>query len=656
MMQQDTKPPDPTIEASVDRIIELTGGQIVLGIPLGLGKPVQFVNCLYQRALKNPSIELRILTALSLSKPAGKNLLEKRFLAPAEKRMFGDFPELDYVAAVEKDSLPDNIKIVEFFFAPGDQLHVPQAQQSYTSVNYTHVVDLLLDEGINVMAHLVSKRERDSGCAYSLSCNPDITPELLERFSSGNAVGRRPILVGQVNQNLPFLPGVCELPATAFDFIIDDRRHDYTLFSTPHMPVSAQDYAAALYTATLIEDGGTLQIGIGSFADALTQAIKIRHTQPAEFRDTIRQMDPSLASTDECFLDPFEIGLYGCTEMFVHGFLELYRIGVLKREVHDSGPAHTRKEHHENNAPAQSNGRVLDAGFFLDSSTFYEELKNLTEADLEKLQMKPVSFVNQLYTDEALKRSQRIKARFINKCLMATLLGNIVSDQLENGQIVSGVGGQYNFVAQAHELHDARSVIVLNATRGGGRSLSSNILWSYGHTTIPRHLRDIIVTEYGIADLWGKPDREIIAAMLNIADSRFQPELLRQAIKNGKIEKSYEIPAQFRQNYPESVQRKLQWARTRELLPSYPLGTEFSELEQSIIDALKRLKSSRQEPVSLARSVISTFRNRHPTKRERDALERLGLHKTENLKERLIALAFLWAFRQTENSNELSFN
>ncbi|MGI9379415.1 MAG: acetyl-CoA hydrolase/transferase C-terminal domain-containing protein [Methyloligellaceae bacterium] len=655
-MQQDTKPADATIEASVDRIIERTGGQIVLGIPLGLGKPVQFVNCLYRRAMKNPSIELKILTALSLTKPVGKNLLETRFLAPIEKKMFGDFPELDYVAAVKKNMLPDNIQIVEFFFAPGEQLHVPQAQQSYTSVNYTHVVDLLLDEGINVMAHLVSKRERDSGLSFSLSCNPDITPELLERFSNDGADTGRPILVGQVNQNLPFMPGVCELPASEFDFVIDDRRYDYTLFSAPHMPVSAQDYAAALYTATLIEDGGTLQIGIGSFADALTQAIKLRHTHPREFGETIHRLDPSLSESGERYLGPFEIGLYGCTEMFVHGFLELYRIGVLKREVHDIRTENTDSKVQQNIAASQPNGRVLDAGFFLDSSTFYEELKNLTDADLEKLQMKPVSFVNQLYADEALKRSQRIKARFINKCLMATLLGNVVSDQLENGQIVSGVGGQYNFVAQAHELQDARSVIVLNATRGSGRSLSSNILWSYGHTTIPRHLRDIIVTEYGIADLWGKSDRDVIAEMLNIADSRFQAALLQQAKKNGKIEKSYEIPGQFRQNFPGAVQQRLQQARAKELLPDYPLGTEFSGLEQSIITALKQMKALRQEPLKLVQSVVSVLGNRQPDTRERAALERLGLNKTATMREKLIALAFLWAFRQSENSNELSFN
>ena len=74
---------------------------------------------------------------------------------------------------------------------------------------------------------------------------------------------------------------------------------------------------------------------------------------------------------------------------------------------------------------------------------------------------------------------------------------------LEDGRVVSGVGGQYNFVAQGHALHDARSILILRSWRESGGEVSSNIVWEYGHCTIPRHLRDIVITEYGIADLRG---------------------------------------------------------------------------------------------------------------------------------------------------------
>ena len=63
--------------------------------------------------------------------------------------------------------------------------------------------------------------------------------------------------------------------------------------------------------------------------------------------------------------------------------------------------------------------------------------------------------------------------------------------------MVSGVGGQYNFVAMAHALPDARLLMMLRATHDNKDGLKSSIVWNYGHVTIPRHLRDIVVTEYG---------------------------------------------------------------------------------------------------------------------------------------------------------------
>ena len=119
--------------------------------------------------------------------------------------------------------------------------------------------------------------------------------------------------------------------------------------------------------------------------------------------------------------------------------------------------------------------------------------------------------------------------------------------------MVSGVGGQYNFVAMAHELPGARSILMLRSTRSKGGKVTSNIVRSYGHITIPRHLRDIVVTEYGIADLRGKSDQKIIAELLKVADSRFQDELLSQAKQAGKIPADFEIAAEFRNNTPEQL-------------------------------------------------------------------------------------------------------
>src|SRR5260221_6025402 len=93
--------------------------------------------------------------------------------------------------------------------------------------------------------------------------------------------------------------------------------------------------------------------------------------------------------------------------------------------------------------------------------------------------------------------------------MMVTLSGAAVSDGLADGRVVSGVGGQYNFVAMAHELERARSILLLRSTREAGGRVESNIVFNYGHVTIPRHPRDIVVTQHGVADLPGRTDAEV---------------------------------------------------------------------------------------------------------------------------------------------------
>jgi hypothetical protein len=219
--------------------------------------------------------------------------------------------------------------------------------------------------------------------------------------------------------------------------------------------------------------------------------------------------------------------------------------------------------------------------------------------------------------------------------MMATLLGAVVSDGLENGQVVSGVGGQYNFVAQAFALDDARSIIALRATREAKRRTTSNIRWNYGHTTIPRHLRDVVVTEYGVADLRGKSDRDVIAATLAVADSRFQDELLRQAKDAGKIEKSYELPRECRANTPERIAQALAPAREQGLLPVFPFGTDFTATEQRLIPALEVLR--RASSLQLMALAAHGFMQGAPTKDVEECLARMALDRPSGLTDHIYA-------------------
>lgn len=219
---------------------------------------------------------------------------------------------------------------------------------------------------------------------------------------------------------------------------------------------------------------------------------------------------------------------------------------------------------------------------------------------------------------------------------MMTLLGAAVSDGLESGQVISGVGGQYNFVAMAHELPDARSILMLRSTRESGLTASSNIVWNYGHITIPRHLRDIVVTEYGIADLRGRSDREVIAALLNIADSRFQPELLGKAKRAGKLPQDYEIPERHRYNTPGRVQARLNKFRQMGLCPDFPLGTDFTEEEIVLGRVLKNLKTRFATKSDLMKTVVKAMTVGAPPAGALRYLTRLKLDQPTGQKERMI--------------------
>jgi acyl-CoA hydrolase len=218
----------------------------------------------------------------------------------------------------------------------------------------------------------------------------------------------------------------------------------------------------------------------------------------------------------------------------------------------------------------------------------------MNPAEREQICMTGISYVNELYGQEELKRAQRKAARFVNTGLFVTLSGAVASDGLEDGRVLSGVGGQYNFVAMAHALDDGHSIIMIRSTKEEGGKLRSNIRWNYGHVTIPRHLRDIVVTEYGIADLRGREDQEVIKALLEIADSRFQDELLKEAKSAGKISKDYHIPDHARDNRPEHLEKVLARYRERGLFQEFPFGTDLTADEVVLRKALRVLKQTIQ--------------------------------------------------------------
>lgn len=650
-----TRPSSPAFFASLDDAVESLlaslEGPLHVGAPLGIGKPHRLLNALYERVARDPARPMQLYTALSLDPPAGGSELEKRFIGPFVSRVYGDdFPRLAYVQAQKRDALPAHIEVEEFYMQSGALLNSRQAQRRYASLNYTHVAKALADRGMNVLVQKVASN--DEGTRFSLSSNTDLTFDAIDAIVARGLP--RPVLVAEVDPQLPWLDGVAAVDADFFDIVIAPPPPYPKLFALPRQPVGDAEYAIGFYASALVRDGGTLQIGIGALSDALCHALALRHTDNAAYRKVMKALDPEIENHPAVVasggLDPLPQGLYGCSEMINEGFRHLVEVGVIRRKVVENEALMRRIADGEASALdlelLERDGEFLHGAFYLGSPDFYRWLRNLDSSARRAIGMRRVSEVNELYGgNETLERLQRRDSRFFNTCMMATALGAAVSDGLEDGRVVSGVGGQYNFVAMAHALPDARSVLLLRAVRENGGRAESNIRWNYGHTTIPRHLRDIYITEYGIADVRGKTDEDCVAAMAGIADARFRHGLLATANRNGKLYDQWVKLRLGSDNTPERLRAALAPFRADGTLPDYPLGSDFTELEQRLVKALGWLKSNSATFWGKAFTVVgAAFAGRTD---DAEAMARMGLQAPKDFKERLYARLVSYALQNT---------
>ena len=597
----------------------------------------------------------------------------------------------------------------------GKMLGSSSAQRSYTSSNYTHAVRDMLDKGLNVVMQMVAVKNTAHGPVYSLSSNSDLTLDIISTCKRKKL--DKPYMVAMVNPYMPFMQGQAQVEPNFFDVIINNEDLYFQPFATPRSAINSVDYRIGLLASTLIKDGGTLQVGIGSLADALVYCTKLRHKKngdylalldvaqiPNKFQVIIKKVGAFSA---------FKEGLYAASEMFVEGFAHLFDADILKRKVYpdaqiqllindgiitESIPNNIIEillgheildgfiskrqmlrlqklgilqddlkmfENHMQNAQGKKfetnllvekniqaitkhclgeklkQGAVLHGAFFLGSRWFYQWLNDLSEKNHKLFQMTPVSQVNELYGGEALDRVQRVKARFINTCMKVDVLGAAASDTLDNNQVVSGVGGQYNFVAMAHALQDSRSILMVRSTHSGKNGVESNIVWKYSYCSIPRHLRDIVVTEYGIADLRGQSDEECIKRMICIADSRFQNKLIETAIKYKKLDSHWVVPKAFRHNTPASLDNQ-----SKHLLPEYPFGSDFTQDELIIIKALKFLKFNTTNTYNKIKTVFKAYLNVSQKPDLSVYLQRMGLLQAKNFKEKFHKKLFEYALIQ----------
>lgn len=619
------------LQAAEDFIFSYLGKDLRIATPLGLGKPNQLLNRLYDRAKNDSSVSLTLFTALSLDIPDPQSDLERRFVEPFYHRHFGEnYPRLEYLRDLHKNKIPGNIAIHEFYFQAGSMLHNFLAQRNYISLNYTHVAQNIFDRGINSVIQLVAISQ--DGHRYSLSSNPDLTLDIHDLYKKN----QKPLLIiGVVHPDLPFLGGDAEVDPGFFDAMLATKEINHKLFALPKASVSPVDYVIGLHASRLIRDNGTLQIGIGSLSDAIVYSTLLRHQSNSTYKKLLQEIEPDRSSVKDMDLheDPFTQGLYGTSEMLMDGFMHLRKAGILKRTIFDRD---------------EKVRRYLHGAFFLGSREFYQWLESLDSEDFSGLSMTRVSKVNDLYDEHELAlRRQRKNARFFNTCMQVSLLGAAAFETLENGTVVSGVGGQYNFVSMSHELPDSQSVLMLKSTRRVHGNRVSNVVWSPGHLTIPRHLRDVVITEYGIAMLKGQSDETCIQRLLMITDSEFQGDLLAIAKKHGKISSHWQIPATAKKNNPNRIHRFIGDTKKMNLFPKFPFGSDFSNEEESLHAALQNLKEKRPFEVfkTLIKGCVVSAEGRHPE------LQRMKLQSPRSLQEFVFQRVLLGALDTTQSDS-----
>ncbi len=225
--------------------------------------------------------------------------------------------------------------------------------------------------------------------------------------------------------------------------------------------------------ADLIKDGDCLQLGIGAVPDAILS----------------------------CLNDKRDLGIH--SEMISDGVMNLVKSGVINC---------SRKNYYPN--------KIVIA-FAMGTSEFYQWLDH--NPLIEAL---PVSITNEPYN---ICKNDNMVA--INSALSVDLLGQVAADTLPGIQF-SGVGGQVDFVRGANNSKGGRAIIALPATAAGGSVSRIVATLAPGQAvTTSRYDVDIVVTEYGVAHLKWKTNRERAQALINIAAPEFRDELRAEYIR-----------------------------------------------------------------------------------------------------------------------------
>lgn len=269
------------------------------------------------------------------------------------------------------------------------------------------------------------------------------------------AVENAKIVIAQVNKNMPRTFGDGILHVSEIDYLVEV---DVPIYANEVVPFSMEEEKIGTYIASLIEDKSTLQMGIGSIPNAALSKLT-NHKN---------------------------LGLH--TEMFSDGVIDLIENDVINC-----------------NYKSVSRGRAL-ATFLMGSKRLYDFVN-----DNPFIEMKESSFVN----DTAkIRKNNRMVA--INSAIEVDLTGQVCADSI-GAKMYSGVGGQMDFIRGASLSEGGKAIIALpSITKRGESRIVPYLKQGAGVVTTRAHVH-YIITENGIADLYGKTLKQRANEMVKIA-------------------------------------------------------------------------------------------------------------------------------------------
>ena len=282
------------------------------------------------------------------------------------------------------------------------------------------------------------------------------------------AVEAAQLVIAQVNSRMPVTMGRTSLPVSKVDWLVPE---DAPLFVLVAEPPDAVATRIGELVATLVPDGATLQTGIGRVPNAILDALRGRN----------------------------DLGVH--TEMFSDGLMHLARAGVINGRRKTLLP-----------------GKMVTS-FVMGSQALYDWVHQNPALELQ-----PSDFTNDPFM---IAKNSRMVA--INSAVSVDLTGQVAADSVA-GRFFSGIGGQVDFIRGAARSPGGKPIIALPSMADHGRkSRIVCALESGAGVVTSRGDVHYVVTEYGIAQLWGKSVRERASALIEIAHPDVRPDLLNEA-------------------------------------------------------------------------------------------------------------------------------